>query len=96
MNIGSSNWNNSSFDPTKMKFFTLYQFLTRLLSSNHLNIIIIYCLGEMEQCEKRAFQLLKMGGKNSLNIKPKYVTDYILTVRSSRMKDYTCHYVVGT
>ena len=30
MNIGISNWHNWSFDPTKMKIFTLFQFLTRL------------------------------------------------------------------
>ena len=35
--FGISNWHNSSFDSTKMKFFTLFQFLTRLLTSNHFN-----------------------------------------------------------
>ena len=39
MNISISNWHNSSFDSTKMKFFTLFQFLTRLLISNHFNLI---------------------------------------------------------
>jgi len=54
-------------------------------------------LGEMEWCEKRAFQLLKMRKmKVSLNINTKCVTDFLLTVRSSSMKDYTCHYVVST
>ena len=48
-------------------------------------------LGEMEWCEKRAFQLLKMRKmKVSRNIKTKCVTDFILTVRFSSMKDYTC------
>ena len=28
-----------SFDSTKMKFFTLFQFLTRLLTANHFNLI---------------------------------------------------------
>ena len=28
MNNSISNWNNSSFDSTKMKFFTLFQFLS--------------------------------------------------------------------
>ena len=54
-------------------------------------------LGEMGLCEKRAFQLLKMRKmKVSWNIKTKCVTDFLLTVRSSRMRDYTCHYVVST
>ena len=39
MNISNSNWHNSSFDSTKMKFFTSFQFLTPLLSSNHFNLI---------------------------------------------------------
>ena len=39
MNIGISNWHNSSFDYTKMTFFTLFQFLTWLLTSNHLSLI---------------------------------------------------------
>jgi len=39
MNIGISNWHNSRFDSTKMKFFTLYQFLTRLLTSKYVNLI---------------------------------------------------------
>ena len=38
MNIGITNWYNCSFEPTNMKFFTLFQFLTRLLTSNHFNL----------------------------------------------------------
>ena len=54
-------------------------------------------LGEMEWCEKRAFHLLKMRKmKVSWNIKTKCVTEFLLTDRSSSMKDYTCHYVVST
>ena len=34
MNINISKLNNSSFVSTKMKFFTLFQFLTRLLTSS--------------------------------------------------------------
>ena len=64
MNIVISNWHNWSFDPTKMTFFTLFQFLTRLLTSKYLKLFSIYLWGEMEQCEKRAFQLLKIGKKN--------------------------------
>jgi len=60
-------------------------------------ISLVYnSLGEMEWCEKRAFQLHKMRKlKISWNIKTKCVTDFLLTVRSSSMKDYTCHYVVS-
>jgi len=54
-------------------------------------------LGEMERCKKRASQLLKMRKmKFSWNIKTKCVTDFLFTVRSSSMKDYTCPYVLST
>ena len=49
----------------------------------------------MERCEKRAYQLLKTRKKEiSWNIKKKCVTDFLMTVRSSNLKDYTFHYVV--
>jgi len=38
MNIGISNWHNWSFDPTNMMFFTLFQFLTRFLTSKYQKI----------------------------------------------------------
>ena len=45
---------------------------------------------EKERCEKRAFPFLKMRKKKiSWNIKTKCVTDFLLTVRSSSIKDYT-------
>ena len=51
---------------------------------------------EMERFEKRGFQLLKLGKKEiSLNIKSKRVTEFLLTVRSSSIKYYTCHYGVS-
>ena len=54
-------------------------------------------LGGMDWCENRAFQLLKMRKmKVSRNINTKCVTDFLLTGRSSSMKDYTCHYVGST
>jgi len=52
--------------------------------------------GEMERCEKRAFQLFKMYKKISCNIKNQCVSDFLFTVRSSNMKDYTFHYVMST
>ena len=84
MNISISNWHNWSFDSTKMKFFTLFQFLTRLMTSTTLISLVHNSLGETEWCEKSAFQLLKMRKmKVSWNIKTKCVTDFLLTVRSS-------------
>ena len=52
---------------------------------------------EMERCEIRALQLLKIRKKKiSWKIITKCVTDILLTFRSSSMNDYTCHYVVST
>ena len=97
MNISISNWHNSSFDSTKMKYFTLFQFLTRLLTSTTLISLVHNSLFETDWCEKSAFLLLKMRKmKVSWNIKTKCVTDFLLTVRSSSMKDDTCHYAVST
>jgi len=42
MNIGISNWHNFNFDLTKMLFLTLFQFLSRLLTSKHLKISSTY------------------------------------------------------
>ena len=54
-------------------------------------------LCERERCENRAFQLLKMRKiKTSWIIKTMCVTDFLLTDRSSSMKDYTCYYVQST
>ena len=70
-------------------FFNLFQFLTLLLTSKHLNLFSTYLEGEMERFEKHAFQLLKMRKKKiSWNIKFKCVTEFLLTVRSSCMKVY--------
>ena len=61
------------------------------------NSLVHNSWGEMEWCEKTALQLLKMRKKKiSWNIITKCVTDLLLTVRSSSMKDYTCHNVVST
>ena len=58
------------------------------------NSLVHTSWGEMERCEKSAFQLLKMRKKFRWNTKTKCVTDVLLTVRSSSIKDYNCHYVV--
>ena len=46
MNISISNWHNSSFDSRKMNFFTFFQFLTRLLTSNHFYLISTLLIGQ--------------------------------------------------
>ena len=53
-------------------------------------------LGEMEWCEKRDFSFSKCEKWVSRNIKAKCVTDFLLTVSTSSMKDYTCHYEVSS
>ena len=83
--------------PRKWSFLLYFSSLhyywpqTTLISLEHNS------LGEIIWCEKRAIQLLKMRKmKVRWNIKTKSVTDFLLTVRSSSMKDYTCHYVGST
>ena len=62
-----------------------YWLITNLIS-------LVHNTCKMEWCEKRAFQLLKMRKKKgSYNIKTKCATDFLLTVRSSSTKDFTCH-----
>ena len=82
---------------SKIIFFPSFQLVTRLMTSTTLITLVHNSLGETEWCEKSAFQLLEMRKmKVSWNIKTKYVTGFLLTVRSSSMKYYTCHYVVST
>jgi len=50
----------------------------------------------MERCETRAFQLLKMRKKIQLKHESRFLTDFLLTVRSLSMMDYSCHDVVST
>jgi hypothetical protein len=53
------------------------------------NLLVHTSWGETERREKRAFQLLKLRKKKiSWNLKTKCVTDFLLTFRSSSMKDY--------
>ena len=92
MNIAISNWNNWSFDPTNMKFFLYFSSLHDFWSPSTWNSLVHTSWGEMERCEVSAFQLLKMRKKKiSSNIKTKCIKDVLLSVRSSRMKDYTGH-----
>ena len=97
INISISNWHNSIFSSTKMNYLVYFSSVHDYWPPTTLMKLVYNSLGEMEWCEKRAFQLLKMRKmKISWNIKTKCVTDFLLTVRSTSMKDYTCHYVVST
>ena len=81
----------------KWIFFIYYSSLNDYWPPTTLISLVHNSLDEMEWCEKRVFQLLKMRKmKVSLNIKTKCVTDFLLTVMFSSMKDYTCHYEVST
>ena len=97
MNNCISNWHNSSFNSTKMNFLIYFSSLHDYWPPTTLISLVHNSLGETEWFEKSAFQLLKMRKmKVSWNIKTKCVTDFLLTVRSSSMKDYTCYYAVST
>ena len=97
IDIGNSNWHNWSFDPTKMKFFTLFQFLARLLTSKYLKLFSTYLVEQNGAMWKTCFQLLEMRKENHLKHKNQVRNRlFLMTVRSSSMKDYTCHYVVST
>ena len=52
--------------------------------------------GEMEWCEERAFHLLKMRKISHLKHKIQVRNSFLLSFRSSSMKNYTCHYVEST
>jgi len=83
--------------PRKWSFLLYFSTLHDYRPPNTLITSVNNSLGEMEWCEKRALQLLKMWKmKVNWNIKIKCVTDFLLTVWCSSMKDYTCHYVVST
>ena len=95
-NIVISNYYIWSFGPTKMIILTLFQFLTRLLNSKHLKPINTYLMrrnGEMWKMFFSAPQNAKR--KICWNMKTKFRIDFLSTVRSSSMKDYTCHYGVS-
>ena len=83
--------------PRKWSFLLYFSNLHDYWPPSTLMSLVHNFLGVMERCEKRALQLLKMRKmKISWNIKTICVTDFLLTVRSSSMKDYTYHYVVNT
>ena len=70
MNISICNWHNSSFDSTKMNFFTLFQFLTRVLTSNHFSLISTYLVGRNGVMWKTCFTV-SQNAKNESQLKHK-------------------------
>ena len=82
--------------PQKWIFWILFQFLTRLLISNILISFVHNSLGEMECVKNVLLSFTKCEKWVSWYIKTKCVREFFLTVRSSSMKDYTCHYVGST
>ena len=80
MNINISNWHNSRFDSTKMKFLLYISSLHDYWPPTTWISLVHNSLGEIEWFVKRALQLLKMRKKKvSWNIKTKCVTDFLLT-----------------
>ena len=79
-------------------FFCLYfSSIHVYYPKNTQNSLVHKSWNEMERCEKRAFQLLNMRKMIfSCDLKTKYVTNVFLSVRSSSLKDYTCHQWVST
>ena len=78
--------------PRKRSFLLYFSSLHVYWHPTTLISLVHNSLVEMEWCEKRALQLLKMRKmKACWNIKTKCVTDFLLTDRSSCMKDYTWH-----
>ena len=80
--------------PWKWNFFLHFSSLHDYWPPTTLTSFVHNSLGEMEWCEKRAFQLLKCEKKSLM--KHKQVRNRLFNDWSSNMKDYTCHYVVST
>ena len=70
INISISNCHNSSFDSTKMKFFTLFQVLTPLLTSNHFNLICTYLVERNGVMWKKCFSA-SQNAKNESQLRHK-------------------------
>ena len=78
-------------------FLILFQFFTQLLTSKHLKLFSTYLVGRNGTKWNLWFSAPKNAKKvNNLKHKNESVTDFLLTVRSSSMMDYTFHYVVIT
>ena len=60
MNIGISNCHNWSFDNTNMNFLSYFSSIHDFWPPSTRNSLVHTSWGEMDRCEKRLFQLLKM------------------------------------
>ena len=77
MNIGISNWHNWIFDPRIWSFLLYFSSLHDFWLPSTWKSLVRTSLGEMERCELRALQLLKMRKKKiSWYIKTKCLTDF--------------------
>ena len=91
LNIGISNWHNWNFDPTNMKFLTLFSSLHVFWPTSTWNSLVHKLWCKMERCENVHFSTSKCEKRNQLKHKTKCITDFLPTVRFSRINDYTCH-----
>ena len=82
--------------PRKWSFLLHFSSLHDYWPPTTLISLVNNTLGEMEWCEKRFFSFLKCEKWKSAETKTKCVIYFLLTVRSSSMKDYTCHCAVST
>ena len=90
MNIGISNWHNWSCEPTNMTFLLHFSSLKDFWPPSTWNTLVHTSWSEMERCDNVFSATQNAKNVNQLKHKTKCITDYLLTVRSSRMKDYTC------
>ena len=82
--------------PQKWSFLFYFSSLHDYWLPTTLISLVHNSLGEIEWCENVLFNFSKCEKWKSADTKKNCVTDFLLTVRSSSMKDYTCHYVVST
>jgi hypothetical protein len=82
---------------SRKSYLNLFHFFTRLLTSKHLKLYSTYLVGRNGTMWQTCFSAPQNAKKKiSLNLKTKCVTEFLLTVSSSSMMDYTFHYVVIT
>jgi len=94
MNIGNSNWHIWNIDPTNMRFLSLFQFDTRLLTSKHSNLFITQLVEWLGAMLKSWFLLFKMWKMNIiLKNKTKYANYVFLNVMCYNMKG--CNFCLG-
>ena len=84
MNISISNWHNTNFDSTKIKFFNLFLFLTRLLTSEHFNLISTILVERIEVMWKTCFSASQNANNESQLIHKNHVRNRVFIDRSSR------------